>query len=377
MTATEPDGAAASSRIDRRRLLAGAMACGALAVTQLPRRSTAAPALPRFAATAAAPDGGFALCLIDGDGRISLQLALPGRGHGFAWHAASGRLTAFARRPDRFAVALDGADVAALRFDAPEGRHFYGHGVYSPDGSILYACENDYDGARGVIGLYDATAGYARLGEMESGAIGPHQIDWLPDGRTLVVANGGIETHPDYGRTKLNLPTMEPSVALLDSRSGRLAAQDALPAKLHQLSLRHLAVDARGRAWIGGQYEGPKTDLPPLVSVFDPATGRLAALEMPPALSARYRTYIGSVMASGDGRLVATSSPRGSIVTLWDIATLQPLAHHAIEDVCGLAAWGDGFLATGGGGDLVHLTRAGAEPVGRHPLHWDNHALAL
>jgi hypothetical protein len=26
------------------------------------------------------------------------------------------------------------------------------------------------------------------------------------DGRMLIVANGGIETHPDFGRTKLNLP---------------------------------------------------------------------------------------------------------------------------------------------------------------------------
>ena len=38
----------------------------------------------------------------------------------------------------------------------------------------------------------------------------------MPDGETFVVANGGIETHPDYGRAELNLETMDPSVAFVD-----------------------------------------------------------------------------------------------------------------------------------------------------------------
>ena len=36
-----------------------------------------------------------------------------------------------------------------------EGRHFFGHGVFSPDGKLLYATENDFEAARGVIGVYD------------------------------------------------------------------------------------------------------------------------------------------------------------------------------------------------------------------------------
>lgn len=33
----------------------------------------------------------------------------------------------------------------------------------------------------------------------------------MPDGRTLVVANGGIETRPDYPRAKRNVRTMAPT----------------------------------------------------------------------------------------------------------------------------------------------------------------------
>lgn len=366
---------------DRRHFLLAAGASAALAGLSRPGRAAPAPA-PRFAVTAATADRGYALCLLDAEGRIGRQEALPGRGHGFAWHGASGRLVAFARRPGTFAVMLAPGDGTALRFACAPGRHFYGHGLFSADGRLLYACENAYETATGVIGVYDAAAGFARLGEIETNGIGPHQVDWLPGGRTMVVANGGIETHPDYGRTKLNIATMEPSVALLDAAGGRILAQDALPPALHRLSLRHLAVDGRGIAWIGGQYEGPQTDLPPLLARFDPAGGRLSSLAMPPALAGRYRNYIGSVTASADGRLIATSGPRGSLATLWDAATGQPLASHAIEDVCGLAAWGAGFLATGGTGDLVRLAAGGATPIarlappGRTP-RWDNHALAL
>ena len=36
-------------------------------------------------------------------------------------------------------------------------------------------------------------------------------------GRMLAIANGGIETNPDFGRTKLNLDHMEPSLVLVDN----------------------------------------------------------------------------------------------------------------------------------------------------------------
>lgn len=382
MTATEPErktgrGAGSGRGPSRRRLLAGAGAA-AVAAGLLPAGAIAMSRTASRAAHLAAAgelDGRHTLCLLDAAGRVLRQEVLPQRGHGFAFDPARRLLVGFARRPGRFALAVPLDGGPARFFETPPNRHFYGHGCFSPDGRLLYACENDFDAARGAIGIYDATAGFARIGEFDAGGIGPHQVEFLADGRTLAVAVGGIETHPDYGRTKLNLATMEPSAVLLDARDGRILAQDRLPPELHQLSLRHLAVDAWGRVWLGGQHEGPATDLPPLLAVF--AEGRLRSVAMAPALSARYRNYVGSVVASGDGRLVATSSPRGSIVTIWDAADARPLASHELADVCGLAAWGRGFLATGGLGDLLHITADGARPLSRLSANWDNHALAL
>ena len=44
----------------------------------------------------------------------------------------------------------------------------------------------------------------------------PHEAILLADGKTLAVANGGIETHIETGREKLNLDFMQPSLALVE-----------------------------------------------------------------------------------------------------------------------------------------------------------------
>src|SRR3546814_13805348 len=78
------------------------------------------------------------------------------------------------------------------------------------------------------------------------------------DGTMLVIANGGIRTHPDFGRTKLNLDRMEPSLVLIGARDGRLIQRHALPASLRPLSTRHVAVGNGGQVWFACQWEGPR-----------------------------------------------------------------------------------------------------------------------
>ena len=72
---------------------------------------------------------------------------------------------------------------------------------------ILYATEYDYDNALGVIGVRDATGGYMQIGELDAHGMEPHDIALLSDGRTMVIANGGIRTHPDSGAKSSTSPT--------------------------------------------------------------------------------------------------------------------------------------------------------------------------
>src|SRR3546814_12613287 len=87
----------------------------------------------------------------------------------------------------------------------------------------------------------------------------------LSDGRTLAVANGGIQTHPARRREKLNIDTMQPSLAYIDAESGALLHDHRLPPALHQASIRHIAATAGDTVGVVMQYDGPRDTLVPLV----------------------------------------------------------------------------------------------------------------
>lgn len=319
-------------------------------------------------------DGRYGVALLSEAGELLRVLPLPDRGHDVAFDPRSGRAVAFARRPGAFALVFDRAGTAApLTIAAAPGRHFFGHGVFSPDGRLLYATENDIDAAAGLIGVYDATAGFARIGEFPTHGMDPHELLLMPDGRTLAVANGGIETHPDFGRAKLNLATMKPSLVFLDRDDGSLVESHELSPDLHQLSIRHMDVDARGRIWFGCQYEGPALDRPPLVGSVRPGE-TVALLDMAPDILAGFRNYIGSVAANPVAGTVAVSSPQGNRLAVIDTESGMVVADRALTEVCGIAADRGGYVATTGEGRVVRASGGEARLPG---YVWDNHILRI
>src|SRR3546814_17224363 len=110
----------------------------------------------------------------------------------------------------------------------------------------------------GCIGIYDATAGYRREAELEAYAIGPHEMVLLSDGRTLAVANGGIQTHPARRREKLNIDTMQPSLAYIDAESGALLHDHRLQPALHPASIRPIAATAGATVGVVLTAERPR-----------------------------------------------------------------------------------------------------------------------
>src|SRR5690606_36626678 len=273
------------------------------------------------------PDGAFSAAIFRPDGTDVNAVALPARGHDVTVCPVTRTCVAFARRPGNFAVAFRrDKGWKPIRFTTPPDRHFYGHGIFSRGGRILVATENDFEAGRGCIGLYDATAGFRRIGEMESHGVGPHDIALMKDGRTLVIANGGIETHPAIGggRTQLNRATMSPSLAYVDTISGELIERHDLPEGLSQLSLRHLHAGANRMVVIGGQLTGDVTAGIPLI--LRHRLGELPQMvELPDGLSPRLRGYISSVAVDASGEIAALTGSRGGIVLFIDIATCRLL----------------------------------------------------
>ena len=363
----------AGSPVDRRAFLTAAG--GTFLASVSPSTALAMLATDAFFATAYVDrQGRYGIALLSESGDLVHTLSLPDRGHDIAFDPVSRRAVAFARRPGTFALVFDHAGrTEPLVIAAAPGRHFFGHGVFSPDGRLLYATENDMDAAAGLIGVYDALAGFARIGEFSTRGMDPHELLLMPDGRTLAIANGGIETHPDFGRAKLNLATMKPSLVFIDRETGSLLEKHELAPDLHQLSIRHLDLDGAGRVWFGCQYEGPALDRPPLVGSVRRGED-VALLEMAPDVLSGFRNYVGSVAANPVAGTIAITSPQGNRMAVIDAASGAVVADRELAEVCGVAPDGYGYLATTGEGRVVRA--CGRDAV--LPDHvWDNHILRI
>lgn len=374
-------------RVSRRSILGGLSALGLAALIPMPARADASAG---FLTTARDKlTGRFILARIDADMEIVWEEPLPARAHGIGLSPDGKTALVASRRPGPFLNAVDIEDGYTLAKIVPaKGRHFYGHAVYSRDGRTVYATENAFDIGTGVIGVYDAGNGYARVGEFPAGGVGPHQLDLMADGRTLAVGNGGILTHPDSGRKKLNLDVMRSSLTLLDADKGTVIHHARLPGDDNRLlSLRHLAVDGERVIAVAQDQTadfGQTPNVKPLAFVLDRAgSGALAALPASGRASAAFSGYCGSAAVDKATGTVAVTSPIGGVVALWRKADTgyQWLGDVSLADVCGAgAAPGDpGCVVTSGSGVIRRLDGAGRTVAERtHDFRqWDNHLTTL
>src|SRR5579862_8248088 len=150
---------------------------------------------------------------------------------------------AIARRPGEYIMRFHETNAReAVVMGADAERVFEGHAAHAPDGAVIYTTESDTSNGNGIIGVRDAVTLSKRC-EFLTRGVGPHALLVEPQG-SLLVANGGVLTLPETGRTKLDTTHMDPSLVRIDVRDGRLLGQWRLADP--QLSIRHLACGPNG-----------------------------------------------------------------------------------------------------------------------------------
>lgn len=372
------NGKATGQVITRRHMLAGSAAVILLGVTPLRAKTHT----PLYASSRRDKDGqNFAVIFSPDKGDVA-SVKLTERAHHISSHPLKTECVAVARRPGRSSVVF-GPDRKPHWFYTREDRHFQGHGVFSLDGHLFYTTENDYEDERGVIGVRDVESGFKQIGEFPSYGIGPHQLEMTDNGKTLIIANGGILTHPDMGREKLNLRVMEPSLVYMDAKTGELLEKRILSKPLHQVSIRHFAVSRDGSVAFGGQHNGSKTEHPPLMG-FHRRGEEIEIVKAPIGVQKAMRNYMGSVAINIDGTVAAATCPRGNLVTFWNMKTRRYLTHVKLDDGCGVAPTGksSSFLLTSGHGKVgvFDVRDGGLELAANESLfgyQWDNHLSRL
>jgi hypothetical protein len=302
--------------IDRRQILQGLAAAAAAGLVSGQAKAHT-PAL--FISCRLDAEGKASAAVFSSAGEELFSTILPSRGHDATARPASTEVVVFARRPGNWFIVIDAAKGRLISSVlAARERHFYGHGVFAPDGRLLYATENDTASGNGMLGIYDASDGYRRIGEISSRGIGPHDVAFLPDGKTLVVANGGLRTLPETGREILNKDDMKPNVAFIDGTHDQTLAIFELGPQQRALSIRHMAIARDRTVAFGCQYQGDANALPPLVGTVS-ATGKVALFDMPEVELLGMANYVGSVSLDSSEEVVA-ATVRKAAASLYGIA---------------------------------------------------------
>lgn len=362
------------SRFSRRALIGAGVATAALATWKRGRTRDSRIVI----AGAENRSGHFFALAVSPENQLHFALPVATRLHGAVQHPVKPeRVIVVARRPGTELNEIDIREQRIVRrVAAGPGRHFYGHAAFTRDGQYLLTTENAYASGTGKIAVR-RTDDYSQVEEYESGGIGPHDLQLLGDGRTLVVANGGIRTHPAEHRRKLNLDSMQPSLVYIDIDSGRLIDEYRLDNP--KLSIRHLRVAADDRVLIALQYEGDPSDVVPLLGLHA-GQSSIETLHAPPGIAKRMLGYSSEAAFDATETEIYLALPRAGLLARFDSLSREFIDVIAIEQATSVCAdpmnFETGLLVASKTQGLRRPVSGPSRPApGRYRM--DDHALLL
>ena len=290
---------------------------------------------------------------------VHMAVDLPTRPHGLM-HLQGDEYLIIARRPGDWFMRLNIRTGKTARTWQDEDRHLNGHSAVH--GDWLYTTETDVLGGTGVLAVRNRHT-FELQGVWPTHGRDPHEMLVLPKGGLgieepfLLVANGGIHTHADMGRTQLNQMPMDSSLVALHPRTGKVLKKWTLNDS--RLSLRHLAVHASGVVGIAMQAHHTTAsllDAAPVLALLDEKGLRVAHD------SAGVKGYAGDIAATAQGFVVSCTkndsalkfNSKGELTGVFEA-----------KAACALASRGDQFW-------LGHQASGMAVP-----LELDNHWLLI
>ncbi|PPR25105.1 MAG: hypothetical protein CFH34_01585 [Alphaproteobacteria bacterium MarineAlpha9_Bin4] len=275
----------------------------------------------------------------DRSGKIIFDVELKNRAHDYIILPKYNKVCLVARRPENFILLIDlEKGYVKKKIISPSERHFYGHISYSEKDNLIYVTENHYkynDERSGAIAIYDPNKNFKRLGEIPSFGIGPHELK-VSSNNKIVVANGGVLTHPDYPRIKLNLSDIDSNLVILDQSSAKLISKFNLNNKFKHNSIRHIDLDKSDNIYLGCQSY-VKNKFEDLDLVFKISNAKIYPLKIPSFLLKNLHNYSGSIKVSNNKNKVYASFPKGNSLLIWNLSRGTFLEKKHVFDVCGIS----------------------------------------
>jgi len=228
--------------------------------------------------------------------------------HAIAVHPQEPTRMAVFEKKGPGACVLDLNEMKVERTLATEpGRHFYGHGSFSSDGSLLFCTEAYLEGHSGVIAVRDGKT-FQLLGEFPSYGEEPHECQLIDDGKVMVVTNGG-------GR----LGKSNPCVTYIDVENQRLLHK--LEPSREEINTGHFSIAENGALIV---VSAPRVGLEQThtggVSIsVKGADGPLMTMETPEEVVRRMKGEALSVAIHEPTATAAVTHPDGDMVTFWSL----------------------------------------------------------
>ena len=319
----------------------------------------------------------FAIFL-DANGKITNKIQLPHRAHAATYSKATEKAYFIARRPGQEIYVIDRFSEAIHSIiTAPPNRHFYGHAAISPDGQFLLTTENNLENGEGTIGVRDLFRNNELVNEFPSNGIGPHELLFSTRPNTIVVANGGILTHPSQPRKKLNIDGMQPNISFLEWPTGKVI--NKYEPTHHQMSARHISQTNQGEVIIGFQFQGKSSIEVPQVAKVSAQSG-MEYFQHPSVLGNQIKNYTASVSHNSAQNINLISCPKGDTLTIWDNSKL--ISKLSNQDVAGVCQWQDESYISNGFGSVYRLefvaNKFQLTPLQKYTdIQWDNHLCAI
>ena len=114
----------------------------------------------------------------------------------------------------------------------------------------------------------------------------------MPNGQTLVLANGGLDTHPDCGPQVLNLPKIAANISHL-SLDSLIQETVELGPELQRNSIRYLSINKPGQIGLAMQWQGGNYAKQTLVGLYTKKGQALVLLSASEAEQRKLRGYLG------------------------------------------------------------------------------------
>jgi uncharacterized protein len=274
----------------------------------------------------------FVVCQVTllSDGRLDIQnIATTFFPHGFAVDPTNkARLIAF----EKIGFGACEVNLKALsverKVNVVNDRLFYGHGVFSKDGGLLFSTETVLSSGQGVIAVRDGKT-LAYLGDFPTYGSHPHDCNMSANGKVLIVTNGGDE------RTG----TRKPNLSYIDIGSQRLLEQ--LPIADESFNTGHVETVNSGATVV---ISAPRRGLgPESLGAIHMRTkdGVLKRAGVNTELAERLTGEALSCVIIPERDLFVVTHPTPGLLTFWRLSTLESVKVLPFSRVRGVAITND------------------------------------